>query len=87
MRPYINAKHQEQRVAVFLNNVFLAEVVATVSKPFRKVQELVIPPSAWIQKGSNELRFEIANPISPEELGLGADKRRLGFGLEELEVR
>ena len=87
MRPYINAKHQEQRVAVFLNNVFLAEVVATVSKPFQKIHELVLPPGAWIQKGSNELRFEIANPISPEELGLGADKRRLGFGLEELEVR
>jgi len=86
-RPYINAKHQEQRVAVFLNNVFLVEVVATVSEPFRKTQELLIPPDAWVQNGSNELRFEIANPISPEELGLGGDKRRLGFGLETLEVR
>jgi len=45
-----------------------------------------LPATAARLEAAVELTFTVDNPRSPAELGLGADTRQLGIGLEELRV-
>jgi hypothetical protein len=53
---------------------------------WRGTQRITIPLEAVTAEGVVKLEFEISNPRSPAELGLGQDTRQLGIGIESMRV-
>lgn len=85
INPYVNEKHKTQEVDVFVNDVFVTQwkfnYKADSSKP-----EFIIPRNLIKKKGKLFIDFRIHNPVSPKELGLGSDGRRLGLGFISMEI-
>lgn len=53
---------------------------------WRGVQRIAIPSHLVSSHGVCNLAFEVAEPQSPAELGLSPDTRRLGIGLESMQL-
>jgi hypothetical protein len=76
------AADRQQAAVVVANGHVCGELVVTLSRPNAQV---VCPPSAF-RAGDNVLRLKIARPTRPIDLGVNADVRRLGLGLQTLTV-
>lgn len=59
------------------------EVMAGAATPY----SVDVPESLSTSGGTLMVRLDIANPISPEQLGQSSDQRRLGVFLSELELK
>jgi len=78
--PYLGeGKILSQRVLVYLNGLYCG--VFSAHEGF----ERTIPVrGAWLEPRGNELALVMPHAASPSELGIGADKRRLGLCLREM---
>jgi hypothetical protein len=82
-RGLVTAKHPKVQIALSLNETPLGHLDLE-SMEIRRFA-LEVPKGAWQEQ--NRLRFRIANPISPKELGLpGNDDRKLGLWLASLNI-
>ena len=79
LRAFIQSKHPSQLVNININGI--PQKTVTLSKSEHNQVELVIPPSAYGKEWIN-LSFNLPQAISPKELGMGEDTRKLGIGLK-----
>lgn len=85
-RPFINKVRQKQSIKVYANNKYITTWEFKYGQPTQELM-ITIPTKDIINNLSTcDLRFEIYNPRSPQELGSGADSRKLAFGFETIEV-
>ena len=84
--PYVNQKHQKQTVQIFAADKKLAEWHFEYGKPKPKLT-FDYPKKYLSAAGEIALRFEIKKPVSPYELGLSSDKRKLGIGFVKMTVK
>lgn len=76
--------HPETSIRISANDVLVFEDVIRV--PEFMDYTVRIPASAIAQDANLKIAFEIGNPISPTELGIGEDDRKLGFALTKLKL-
>lgn len=82
LRAFVSGALLQQKVEVWMNGTYQTTII--LSQFENNVIEVIIPKS--IQKDSLLwLDFYLPNAQSPNALGVGADRRRLGIGIEELE--
>ena len=84
---FLADKHPSQEVDVLVNG----HPVDTLKYDLQTnsgVRVVKIPKALALEKnGQLLIKFNFKNPISPAELGLSADARRLGLGIVSLELR
>ena len=85
IKPYVNEKHKCQTVDVFVNDILVTQWKFQYKESFSKT-EFIIPHNIIKKKGKLFINFRIHNPISPKELGLGSDGRKLGLGFISMEI-
>lgn len=86
-RPFVNNKHKNLKINIFVNEKQVS--VWNFNTEDKTKPELVIylPVSEILHNSSIcELRFDIEKPVSPKQLGLSKDARKLGFGFESIEI-
>ena len=82
LRAFVSGALLEQKVEVWMNGAYQTTIILRQFE--NNVINLVIPKN--IQKDALLwLDFYLPNAQSPNALGLGADRRRLGIGIEALE--
>ncbi|PSF04604.1 acyltransferase [Marinobacter fuscus] len=85
---FVNAQHPQQRVHVQLNGIDTGTIVFDPTHS----SDIDIPiPRATREAQSNlqtlSVVFLLPDAVSPAELGMGGDPRRLGFGIRSLSVQ
>ena len=81
--PHLPAAGASQQLSASLNGTVIGTV--TVTDGWQHVQ-LQAPGRAW-QIGVNRLTLSLASAVSPKELGLSEDTRRLSLAVDRLTVR
>ena len=84
VRAFINPQHPSQEVNISINGV--PQKTVTLNKLDNNQIELAIPVSAYGKEWIN-LGFSLPQAISPKELGMGDDGRKLGIGLKRAVFR
>ena len=84
VRAFINNQHPSQQVNISINGLFLKTV--TLSAFDGNKIELNLPPSTY-GKEWIEIGFSLPQAVSPKELGMGEDNRKLGIGLKSVVFR
>ena len=84
LRAFINPQHPSQEVNISINGV--PQKTVTLNKLDNNQIELAIPVSAYGKEWIN-LGFTLPQAISPKELGMGDDGRKLGIGLKHAVFR
>ena len=84
LRAFINPQHPSQEVNISINGV--PQKTVTLNKLDNNQIELAIPVSAYGKEWIN-LGFSLPQAISPKELGMGDDGRKLGIGLKHAVFR
>jgi hypothetical protein len=84
MNAYVLPEHPVQRVDVFISGELFDHWEFTHSAN-TGIRELVLDKKS-ISDGKINVIFEILNPASPDSLGLGADPRILGIGLNHIRI-
>ena len=79
MQAFVSPKHDHQRVNIFLDGQL--QKTATLSQ-FQDNRIAIPIPQSISKQSSVEIRFELPDAISPKELGMGEDARRLAIGLQ-----
>jgi hypothetical protein len=74
------AADREQAALVSANGHVCGQLVVTSNQP----NALVTCPAGALRVGDNMLRLNVARPTRPSELGVDADERRLGLGLQTM---
>lgn len=82
--PFVHETHRTVDVSVVLAGEKIA--AWTVDSPEFALFDTPIAADK-LRTADCPLVFEIANPISPAELGISADARRLGIGLQSIEFQ
>lgn len=86
LRPFVHPLHPEMNVVCRSRGREIAEWRCDLQSPHGT--HLLYVPSGDIDSGGRfELELLILNPCAPSELGLSADKRLLGIGIESLFAR
>lgn len=78
--PFINAQLRRQTITMYVNGLRLGWW--SLSDPQRVWLEVRIEPEQWLIREDvaiGDIRWHIPQSISPHELGISADERRLGF--------
>jgi hypothetical protein len=84
LRAFIQSKHPTQQVNISLNGE--PQKTVTLNKLDNNQIELSIPSSAYGKEWIN-LSFNLPQAISPKELGMSEDTRKLGIGLKSAVFR
>lgn len=84
IRGFLGKEQAHQKVDIFINDVFIKKV--TFANDEHQLIELDISKLATNQNLLT-LRFEIEHPVSPYELGISEDKRKLGIGVRWAQFR
>lgn len=66
--------------------LFNGESLRTVVFSDRRSLRVSLPVPVPLRRRDNELLVRVARPVSPRELGRSADARKLGLGLQSLEL-
>ena len=82
-RAFIAKRGDTQQVKVRANGTLIDTWTFADSEPKRMVSAIV-PKALFKAKSSVVLSFEIGHPASPVSVGLSADSRELGLGVERL---
>jgi hypothetical protein len=84
---FLADKHPSQEVDVLVNGHHV-DTLKYDLQTNSGVRVVKIPKALALEKnGQLLIKFNFKNPISPAELGLSADARRLGLGIVSLELR
>ncbi|MGM5024434.1 hypothetical protein [Tardiphaga sp. 367_B4_N1_1] len=86
VRSFLPGAGKEQSVRVLANGEPIANWAFSAADSPRVVTAR-IPRSVLAGHSSLRLSFEIASPTSPASLGVSADNRALGIGLEQLTIK
>ena len=79
---FITGSHPQQRVIIYINQIFMREV----NLLDRMNNRIEIPlPQAFNLQQQIKLQFEFPDAISPQTLSLGIDTRPLAMGIEFIE--
>ncbi|MEN5044904.1 DUF6311 domain-containing protein [Pseudomonas koreensis] len=79
--------HTEQAVEIFVNDVRVLSTRLVKPEANRLNVELPVEVQQRVeQQGVLNIRFKYANAISPGELGMGKDMRKLAIGIQALTV-
>lgn len=73
----------EQRISIFLNN----QVLGTFSATDFKKEALTAPLPRDTLRHENLIEVQIVDPVSPKDLGLSEDNRKLGLGVKSMLIR
>lgn len=84
LRAYVNDKRPLQKIDIYMDGKFF-ETITLGDKAANSI-ELPIRAKS-LRQNSIEVTFENYEPISPFELGLGQDKRRIGIGIIGAEIK
>ena len=84
-RGFVSPKHPRLAVEVFANGIKVAGWQLSLEVG---AGELVarVPRALVLEEGNLRVTFIIKNPISPKELGISDDYRRLGLGLRKMSL-
>lgn len=83
--PFLNASTSRQNVRVMANGVEVGKW--SMDSPSAQNWEIEIPKAVAFQRPLLQIEFMIEKPMSPSELGLTGDTRRLGIGVEEVQLK
>jgi hypothetical protein len=86
VRGFVPGPGKKQSVSVLANGIPVANWTFSVAD-WRRAVTALIPKSVMTGHSSLSISFEVADPVSPASLGLSADSRVLGIGLERLTIR
>ena len=79
---FITDSHPQQRVNIYINQIFIKEVI--LLDRMKNRIELPLPQAFNVQQ-QIKLQFQFPDAISPQSLGLGIDTRPLAMGIEFIE--
>lgn len=85
LKPYLNEKSKQQTVSVVVNDKFMVDWSFDLGKPAPKT-EFIIPKTLLKKSGKTFFSFKIKNPISPLELQISSDSRKLGVGFISMKI-
>jgi len=80
--PFVAKKIKKQDVSVFVNDEFVKEFTMTGNG----VYKFNLPYGLQGQNNVANIKFKISNPISPKELKISEDVRKLGMGVRRMIV-
>ena len=84
---YLTERHPLQAVNVLANGQYVGTLKYDQTWT-DSTRSITIPKTIWSENnGHLLLRFDLKNAISPAELGLSTDGRRLGLGIVSMEIR
>ncbi len=83
--PYINLKHPNLEVDIAINHQILKKVIYTI-KNSSIINQIEIPSSLTNRNNLLEIQFYFKNAISPAELDMSTDKRKLGLLFSSLMI-
>lgn len=83
---YLPPQHPSQEVRIYVNEHLLSTLRYGMTNNLATTSIRVPAEIAGENKGRLAIRFEIIDPVSPRELGISSDNRRLGIGLIYVEL-
>jgi hypothetical protein len=84
VRAFVSPKHPTQRVEIWVNGQLQKTVSLNAFEGNRF--SVKVPATDSTAKQSALIIFKMPDAISPKSLGLGADDRKLGIGLEQIRI-
>lgn len=87
-KAFVAAEHNKVSVEVFTNGTYLSTLVFQYPDDMNVNIKKIFLPASLLRgsKGSIKIEFQILEPISPAELGVSADHRKLGLGLISMKL-
>lgn len=86
VNPFLPEKMENQRIDVYSRGEKLATWNYRLENPFPNTT-IVVKKELIKNNGKVNLEFLIKSPISPKELGLSDDNRKLGLGFKSVTIR
>jgi len=84
VRAYVGERHPTLAVTVVANNRPVGRWELLGREPEERVVQ--VPADVVAQSPVLHLRFVIDTPVSPASLGISADDRMLGIGMEAMRI-
>jgi hypothetical protein len=81
-RAFLAPAHSQQEIEVWGNGSLLSKAI--LQKSDGNQIEVILPDQVTVNPTLN-LEFRSINPVSPKNVGLGADERLLGIGLQSIQ--
>jgi hypothetical protein len=83
--PYVNNRHSNQSIVIKINDVYIKRYDFNYKDPGNRILVMNIPSRIILSDNFDvELQIDIHNPISPKEVGLSEDSRKLGLGIASI---
>lgn len=79
MQALVSPQHPHQQVNIFIDGQLQKK---TALSQFKDNHIFILLPPSISKQSSIEIAFELPDAISPKEMGMGDDGRRLGIGLQ-----
>ena len=84
---YLSDKHTSQEIDILVNKQYVATLKYDLQSK-GEIRAVKIPNHLVLENNGHLLiKFNFKNPISPAELGLSDDARRLGLGIVSMELK
>lgn len=83
--PFLHGEHRTVTFECHVRGAKIAEWTDTAGAP-AGTRQLTIPANGVLPDGTLTLDFVISEPRSPAELGASEDRRKLGIGIESIEL-
>ena len=84
VRAFIAPNHPRQHIQIYINKVFYKNITLN---NFNHNQIDIDLPKDSLAKGSVLIGFKFMNAVSPQQLGVGTDSRKLALGLISAEFK
>lgn len=81
---FLSERHPKQTVQVKINGELITTWTFTLGQPLLQSYVFQIPAAVAQQQIPLSLTFNILDPMSPQELGVSADSRKLGISINRL---
>jgi hypothetical protein len=85
VKGFVSPQHPEQTIGVLVNGQFVAEW--EFDRTFNRGIRRAIISKEIADRQALEIVFQIPEAVSPAELGISSDERRLGLGLISLAIK
>jgi hypothetical protein len=84
LKGFVTPKHSRQRSVVTLNGERIGKFEINEGEPSPTILTFDLPPSTYLPGQVNNIEFSVGNSISPKELGVNNDTRRIGLWFESI---
>ena len=86
VRAFVTDKNPSQSAQIYLNGNMIHKVSIVAGAKNPATFTFALPSETAKYNELNELEFRIKNPVSPQSIGVSADRRTLGFGFQKMIV-